>query len=113
MGRAKEAMLLQEEADARIQQEDEALQHAADEAEALADAETERLQFEKAEAAEAKVKLQAKIEAHEVITKDDLEYLTRPELILLCLDSIERAKFLEGEAQKWSNRLIQIKGGIL
>ena len=46
MGRAKEAMLVEEEAIAKQQREDEALQYAHDEAEAQAQEEVDREQFE-------------------------------------------------------------------
>ena len=107
MGGTKRILEEQQDAEAAIArsiEEQEAMEYAAE-----ADAAFDAQERAKAESAEDRVKLQAKIEAREVITKYDLNNLTRKALIFLCLDSLERTKFLEGEAQKWSNRLMSMK----
>tara|TARA_B100001971_G_C18124360_1_gene501207 strand:- start:426 stop:818 length:393 start_codon:yes stop_codon:yes gene_type:complete len=124
MGRAKEAMLLEEEGIARQQQEDEQLQWAADEAEAQAEAEAERLQFEaeekeefqfnaieraKAEAAEAVIKVHALMDeigdekigysAKEKRESEDLEnslnFVDKHTLVQFGMKFYEKAKWLE------------------
>ena len=104
MGITKNAMLEQQAEDAIAQHNDY------DDAETSWIAEEER---HRAEAAEATVKLQAKIEAGEKLSEYDLRYLTRRGLIFLCLDSVKRAKEMQDQAQSFSNKYMTLKARVL